>query len=345
MTFIRKSNFTFFNNLRGILSYRINFYFNTAWEQLVKFKYLLILLLGMLTPSVTAFFHLLQIPYLFVLLPASHPVWEKILTLAIILTVYLGWILIQRNAVMGGVPRNYFMTFPFHKTEWFIVDVIMIVIANNLLWLPLFAVLMHPPQYYSLFYLSFNLLFLSILLLQYIFLRKIPAQKIKISLLPLVLNIHFSIFWRKEKIDTLIKSGISIALTVALYFIATRTSFNAFSIIIFFVGVMHYLFSGWYRKLKTEHQKYLVYFQQFSYYKLFIFMSDIIFIFLHMMLIQFPLLILLFLFNSINLAQLLAVIFYQIFLILLLYILENKFNKPNYIWPLLLITLWVYCAI
>lgn len=78
----------------------------------------------------------------------SHS-YSDFISLVIFHIVALFWIIIQKNAVSGGEFTHYLKTLPIPHLKIKIADIVVLTIANNILWIPFFVALFISPDLYG----------------------------------------------------------------------------------------------------------------------------------------------------------------------------------------------------
>lgn len=322
--------------ISGLLSYRLNFYCNSAREKLIKFKHLLIIAIGLLVPSVTALMTLLKVPYEVVLSSTHYSAYSVIVALLGIVLLHSVWCIGQRTAIKGGECRTYFKTFPFSAQDWIISDIVMIMIANGLLWIPLLSAIFTPAISPNYFYVKSILLTLSLLFIQYKLLHLEKAISFK------NLALRFALVWRTIKTDLALKSCLMIFTVALAYVIASRSHISPLSSCIMAVGLINYISSGWFRLFDQQHQKYAPYFQQFPCYKTKFYFHDLIFIFSYNLIFQLTLGILLLQKGLLRFTTLGFIALLEIPLLVLLSRLEPRYKNKAHIFAILFVLGWAY---
>ena len=93
----------------------------------------------MFVPTVGFLISLITQPILSVVHPTatSYTYFLNIMTIQLI---YLGWIVSQSDAIYPDMIKNYFQSLPIDPWKNRIVDVFLILTANNIFWIPFVSV-------------------------------------------------------------------------------------------------------------------------------------------------------------------------------------------------------------
>jgi hypothetical protein len=122
--------------------YRLRWYRETMFDQLLRLKHALLIIIVLSGLSPLLLMHLVTQPILAVVSPTTVH-WYYFVEIILVQLAYLGWILIQKKAIQP-TALEYFSTLPINPRVLYLIDVIVLLVANNLFWIPLFCVLWMP---------------------------------------------------------------------------------------------------------------------------------------------------------------------------------------------------------
>ncbi len=121
-----------------LFHYRLIWYKQAMMERLLRFKHLVVILIALIIPTLSALPALIVSPFLFIVLP--HPTSTPLLTFLaslIVHTTYILWVALQKEAIMGGQTMTYLSSFPLPPSIQRKIDLKLLLVANHLFWLPI----------------------------------------------------------------------------------------------------------------------------------------------------------------------------------------------------------------
>ncbi len=148
-----------------LLKFRLRWYRQTMLGKLIRFKHALIFLIAIFIPSASVLIAIITQPILAVIQPATFN-WQFLVAILIVQGIYLGWMSIQRDAIQPASVGHFFETLPISKRILRLVDGLMLIVANNILWIPFIIILFSKKNITSVDYLRCLILIVSILALQ-----------------------------------------------------------------------------------------------------------------------------------------------------------------------------------
>jgi|GEM_PF-2538990 len=119
-----------------LLKHRLHWYWQTMAEKLLRFKQVLLLIVVLCIPSLQLLVTLVSEPLLWVAKPSVQPGVHYFVGLWVIQIVYLGWIIGQKASLFPTVVKSYLGSLPIGLAKNHIIRVLMLLIANHLLWIP-----------------------------------------------------------------------------------------------------------------------------------------------------------------------------------------------------------------
>lgn len=201
-------------------------------EKLMRHKHLVLILLLLSAPvgaEIESFYHTLRTP-LDVMFHFNGRHFESILYLFLFQLVFCSWIFIQKKAILGEPYSHYCYSLPLTKKALYKIDLILLLAAINVLWLPFI----------------FEFMFLS--------LQPIHANErisnLLVILLLLLLNVEASYSFIRNKIkQALLLSLINIPIGFILSLNETTNRITFLSILMTILLMLTYL--------NTTESKYL----------------------------------------------------------------------------------------
>lgn len=173
-----------------LLQHRLIWYRRIMTERLLRFKHIIIIILACSVPTLSSIPYILGSPLLFVLSPRiqADP-WLISMVSLLIHAAYVLWIAAQKEALMGGKARKYLLTLPIPTDIWKSADFKLLLIANNVFWLPLLFSFIYlfisadSIDLTALMALHWLLLTVSLLVSQWLYLHKRVNMLLLVTLL------------------------------------------------------------------------------------------------------------------------------------------------------------------
>ena len=131
---IQNFHFVGWDSFRKLLSYRLVYYKATIISTLIRFKHGLLVLVALFVPTLAAIHYLLTKPLL-VITHANRLTIGLVVNILLLYIVYWGYLYLQRRAVVDDA-HSYLSAQPLSKFEMRLIDIITIIVANNILWIP-----------------------------------------------------------------------------------------------------------------------------------------------------------------------------------------------------------------
>lgn len=164
--------------MRKLVRWRLQYYVHVTADALRRNKQMSILLILALGPMLIGLVFMLAKPIL-VLLNGSHVVQSLVIWSALI-AVSMIWVIVQRQALMGGVPNQYLQSLPISPQQRLFTDFGVLFCTNTILFIPymvalLYSIVENPHQFFVHGLLT--LLWMSmVVLLQLQFLYRIRGR-------------------------------------------------------------------------------------------------------------------------------------------------------------------------
>lgn len=159
-----------FNTIISLLGYRLRWYFTTMSEKLLRFKHGLLLAIALFIPTAQFFVYLSTEPILAIINPTQINFWHYLLKISVLQLVYLVWIYLQKESINPQFINAYFKSLPISQAIQRLINTIVIVIANNIFWIPFvitaYICMRHYDQNTCLFIARMLFLITSIIMLQ-----------------------------------------------------------------------------------------------------------------------------------------------------------------------------------
>lgn len=121
-----------------------SWYRHVTKEKLIKHKQI-ILILCCFIPSVPLFIHVLAYPIITLLLPTTTPV-ISIMIAFIYCLLGIIWLSAQKNALHQAHINQYSSTHPIQPISHVLSRLLLLLVANNILWLPILIALISFPK-------------------------------------------------------------------------------------------------------------------------------------------------------------------------------------------------------
>ena len=144
-----------------LLKHRMHWYRHTLFNELVQTKHVLFLMLAVSGLSLSDWAHAVSMPIL-TLIQGTTSSFYYLATLLTIQSIYLGIVVVQKKA-LKPLAYAYLQSLPIYPKQHRIINLIMLLVANNLLWLPiLISLSTHHHWKETLQLLTLSLAILSI---------------------------------------------------------------------------------------------------------------------------------------------------------------------------------------
>ena len=126
-----------FNNfLTFSLVYRLRWYRNEMLNKLIRYKHGLIIIIALLVPSFHALSWLTLLP-IRQLVAHSTSLELSFISLLGIQALFISWAAIQKQAILSAsFIRSYFCTLPIKSSYILQMDLLLLQVANLILWVP-----------------------------------------------------------------------------------------------------------------------------------------------------------------------------------------------------------------
>lgn len=125
----------FNNDLSLPLIYRLRWYKSEMLHKLIRYKHGLIIIIALLVPDFQAVSSLALSP-IRVLMMGNTSLQLCFLSLVGLQALFISWAAIQKPAIMGTPFRSYFYTLPVESFRFIQTDLLLLLMANLLLWIP-----------------------------------------------------------------------------------------------------------------------------------------------------------------------------------------------------------------
>ena len=127
-----------------LLSYRLQWYRIQMLEKLIRFKHVVVILIGLFIAPLNLFDALFVQPIINIGY-AKNPSTMLIFSLLLTQGIYLSWIIFQDDAISTARVRQYFNALPIPPIKHYIADITTLFLANNIFWIPIIAALINAP--------------------------------------------------------------------------------------------------------------------------------------------------------------------------------------------------------
>lgn len=155
-----------------LFKHRLEWYRRQMLDKLLKYKHMIVIIVALCVPTFAGLFSLIA-SSLLIIFKSDIPSWQSFLALLLWQSLGLIWVTMQKQAIMGGAIREYISTLPLSHWRQLAIDLRLLVIANNLLWIPLIIAIFYngfagvpPTSNYLLWILQFLFFILALLALQ-----------------------------------------------------------------------------------------------------------------------------------------------------------------------------------
>ncbi len=127
-----------------LLSYRLQWYYELILEKIKRSKSIVIFFAILMLAPFGLFDAFLVQPIINIGYP-KFPTFSIVFFMLILQAVFLFWVKIQEEAVSAPAVKKYFNALPISSFKHYLVNMTVLLVANNILWIPFLVALFKAP--------------------------------------------------------------------------------------------------------------------------------------------------------------------------------------------------------